>query len=74
MIIKAKVYQAINLALLGYTKKSKKMFKICKREAQIEQGWSNILDFVEAGEEWLIAENIRAKEMQQLQNNTTASV
>jgi hypothetical protein len=52
--IRARVYQAINEALLGNKKRSKMIFSDCKFRAQEVASWSpGLLSFCEASEEWL---------------------
>jgi hypothetical protein len=54
--IRARVYQAINVSLLGKRKMSKKMFEDCKSRAAREASWSpGLLSFCEASEAWLYA-------------------
>ena len=53
LIIKAKVYQAVNWALLGYTKRSSKLFKICRSEAMKQSSSNNLIEFCESSENWL---------------------
>ena len=62
--IRARVYQAINLALLGKMKMSKKMFEDCKSRAAREASWSpGLLSFCEASEAWLHA-NIKPRKIE----------
>ena len=50
--IRAKVFQAVNLSLLGQDRLSKCMFAACKRMAA-ENSWAGMAAFVEASETWL---------------------
>jgi hypothetical protein len=52
VIIRAKVFQAVNLSLLGYQRKSKQVFATCKRLA-LDNSWAGMTPFVTASERWL---------------------
>lgn len=52
VVIRAKVFQAVNLSLLGRQKASKQLFKACKRVAA-ENSWTGMAAFVEASQLWL---------------------
>uniref|UniRef100_A0A7S3HSH5 Uncharacterized protein n=1 Tax=Spumella elongata TaxID=89044 RepID=A0A7S3HSH5_9STRA len=52
IVIRAKVFQAVNLSLLGYPKASKNLFKACKRVAAAND-WAGMTAFVTASEHWL---------------------
>lgn len=52
VVIRAKVFQAVNLSLLGQPKMSRSMFKVCKKLAS-ENSWTGMMAFVEASELWL---------------------
>ena len=56
IVIRAKVFQAVNLSLLGYPKISRKVFAACKRAAK-NNSWTGMLAFVEASEVWLAGQN-----------------
>mmetsp|Transcript_107491 Transcript_107491/g.210694 ORF Transcript_107491/g.210694 Transcript_107491/m.210694 type:complete len:205 (-) Transcript_107491:178-792(-) len=52
VVIRAKVFQAVNLYLLGHKKASKRVFEVCRRLAS-DNLWSGMTAFVEASELWL---------------------
>lgn len=52
LIIRARVYQAVNWALLGSRKRSKRIFKECKKHAK-QETWTNTLNFCESSEDWV---------------------
>lgn len=52
VVIRAKVFQAVNLALLDRPRASKELFKACKRVAA-ENSWTGMAAFVEASRVWL---------------------
>ena len=55
VILKAKVFQAVNLGLLGWGKECTAMFRYCKREAS-KEGWTEMSGFVKASRKWLKVE------------------
>jgi hypothetical protein len=56
IIIRSKVFQAVNLSLLGYPNASKKLFKACKRVAAAND-WVGMAAFVYASKVWLAGQN-----------------
>lgn len=52
IIIRSKVFQAVNLSLLGYPKASRRLFQACKRVAAANT-WAGMESFVSASELWL---------------------
>jgi uncharacterized coiled-coil protein SlyX len=52
IVIRSKVYQAVNYGLMKKANKSKKIFTECEEDALL-QGWSSLIDFVKASKIWL---------------------
>ncbi len=52
IVIRARVYQAVNYGLLDKANKANKIFIECEEDA-ILQGWSSLIDFVKASKIWL---------------------
>jgi hypothetical protein len=52
IVIRSKVYQAVNYGLMKKANKSKKIFTECEEDALL-QGWSSLIDFVKASKMWL---------------------
>lgn len=61
VIIRAKVFQAVNLYLLGHRRKSDQLFKLCKKLAT-ENSWVGMLPFVTACELWLRNQHIASRD------------
>jgi hypothetical protein len=55
VILRSKVFQAVNLGLLGKEKESASMFKYCL-EQSAKEGWTDMSSFVEASRSWLSIE------------------
>jgi hypothetical protein len=55
VVLRARVFQAVNHALLGYPKKSARCFSLIRKAAEAE-GWSGCLQFCLASENWLAGE------------------
>lgn len=64
IVIRARVYQAVNYGLLDKAKKSNKIFIECEEDA-ILQGWSSLIDFVKASKTWLRNE-LRYKKLKEM--------
>lgn len=52
VMLRSKVFQAVNLGLLGKVKESAGMFRHCKQKA-LQEGWTEMSGFVEASRKWL---------------------
>lgn len=50
--LRSKVFQAVNLGLLGKEKESALMFRYCL-EQSAKEGWADMTSFVEASKSWL---------------------
>ena len=55
VVLRSKVFQAVNLGLLGRGKECIAMFQHCNEEASRE-GWTEMSGFVEASRKWLEVE------------------
>ena len=55
VILRSKVFQAVNLGLLGRGKECVTMFRFCNEEA-LREGWTEMSGFVEASRKWLEVE------------------
>ena len=55
VMLRSKVFQAVNLGLLGKVKESASMFRLCKQQA-LQEGWTEMSGFVEASRRWLEVE------------------
>lgn len=55
VMLRSKVFQAVNLGLLGKRKESSAMFRYCISEA-MKEGWTEMSGFVEASRKWLEVE------------------
>ena len=52
IVIRSRVYQAVNYGLMKKANRSKKIFTECEEDALV-QGWSSLIDFVKASKIWL---------------------
>ena len=55
VVLRARVFQAVNHALLGHPKRSARCFYLIRKAAEAE-GWSGCLQFALASENWLAGE------------------
>lgn len=55
VILRAKVFQAVNFGLLGRRKECAATFRYCTKEAS-KEGWTEMSGFVEASRKWLEVE------------------
>lgn len=60
VVIRAQVFQAVNYAILGDVKKSRAYFKAIERRAR-DEGWSNMVGFVQASRNWVTGELLAIK-------------
>ena len=56
LIIRSKVFQAVNLGMQGKEEMCKKALQNCKAVA-MEYKWNNMLEFVHTSENWLRVNN-----------------
>jgi hypothetical protein len=52
LVVRAWVFQAVNLALLGKPRRSSRLFRECKRVSTANR-WVDMMPFIEASEIWL---------------------
>jgi hypothetical protein len=64
VMLRSKVFQAVNLGLLGKEKESVIMFKYCM-EQSVKEGWTDMSSFVEASRSWLNIEQLLKKKKNQ---------
>jgi hypothetical protein len=61
VMLRSKVFQAVNLGLLGKEKESASMFKYCLEKSK-KEGWTDMSSFVEASRSWLdIEQSLKKK-------------
>jgi Domain of unknown function (DUF4807) len=68
VMLRAKVFQAVNLGLLGKTKESSAMFRYCIDQAS-KEGWTEMSGFVEASRKWLEVD-LSQQSLRRIQNGS----
>ena len=76
VMLRSKVFQAVNLGLIGRKKECAAMFRYCKNEAS-KEGWTEMSGFVEASRKWLEIELgqrlLRQKESENIEIGQSAN-
>lgn len=76
VMLRAKVFQAVNLGLLGKMKESSAMFRYCIDQAS-KEGWTEMSGFVEASRKWLeveLGQQLLRRIQNGSDNNSTSGV
>jgi len=66
LLLRSKVFQAVNLGLLGQRKQSRALFRRCEDMARAS-GWTDMASFVDASRQWLVVE-LRLTKEQHIKN------
>ena len=67
LLIRSKVFQAVNLGLLEKKRQANSMFRYCEMLVQ-KEGWTNMSNFVDASKNWLKVELRLIKQQKRRQN------
>ena len=67
LLIRSKVFQAVNLGLLEKKRQANSMFRHCEMLVQ-KEGWTNMSNFVDASKNWLKVELRLIKQQKRRQN------